>query len=259
MGRAPTERKAGDRAWYLAGRPFKSPIGLQMLLPGLLQYRWGQRQRGWSLFGSFASSFLVALWTWGTPQSWGFLALAFVVHVVSITDVLRQSSFPIYPAKRALAIVAATLGMVFYLPAVIGLSLVAWPGFEPANTGVGFLVNRYAYRGTGPSQGQWIWMHPSVAGEPRAALVVAISGQEVEWNGQSWKIDGQSRPLHSPDRLTAWPQPCTFKVPPNQILVEPRDDGVSTVSIGPVVLVSPDRIIGRAWAQFYPVWDRRIL
>ena len=42
-------------------------------------------------------------------------------------------------------------------------------------------------------------------------------------------------------------------------LVEPRDDGVSTVPIGPVVLVSPDRIIGRAWAQFYPVWDRRML
>ena len=29
--------------------------------------------------------------------------------------------------------------------------------------------------------------------------------------------------------------------------------------IGPIVLVSPDRIIGRAWAQFYPVWDRHLL
>lgn len=250
---------ADSLASFLAARPFNSRIGLTVLVPGFLQRRWGQPQRGWTFFGSFASALLVALWTWGTSQSWGFLALAFVTHLASITDVLRQSSFPVYPARRAAVLIAGALLLVFYAPAVFGLSLVAWPGFEPANTGVGFLVNRYAYRGAEPRQGEWIWMHPSVAGEPRAAQVVATSGQEVEWNGQSWKIDGLARPLHSPDRLTAWPQACRFKVPPNQVLVEPRDDGLSAVPIGPVVLVSPDRIIGRAWAQFYPVWDRRIL
>jgi hypothetical protein len=146
-----------------------------------------------------------------------------------------------------------------YLPIFTGLTVVAWPGFEPANTGLGFLVNRFAYRAEGPSQGQWVWMYPSTPGGPRAALVVAISGQEVEWTGRSWKVDGKPRSLHSPGRVTSWPQACRFKVPPNKILVEPRDDGVSTVPIGPIVLVSPDRIIGRAWAQFYPVWDRHLL
>jgi hypothetical protein len=232
---------------------------LAILLPGFLQRRWGQPERGWALFGSFASALVVALWCWGTPQFWGFLALAFLTHLVSITDVLRQASFPVYPAKRAAVFAAAALLLVFYAPASIGLSLLAWPGFEPADTGVGFLVNRYAYRGAEPRQGQWIWMHPSVASEPRAARVVATSGQEVEWDGQSWKIDGKARLLHSPGRLTAWPQACRFKVPANLILVEPRDDGVSAVPIGPVVLVSPDCIIGRAWAQFYPVCDRRML
>ena len=29
--------------------------------------------------------------------------------------------------------------------------------------------------------------------------------------------------------------------------------------LGPLVLVPPDRIIGRAWAHFYPVWDRHLL
>ena len=57
--------------FWLAGRS-SSPIGLRMLVPGLLQCRWGQRQRGWVFFGSFASAFLVGLWAWGSPLSLGF-------------------------------------------------------------------------------------------------------------------------------------------------------------------------------------------
>ena len=171
----------------------------------------------------------------------------------------RQGSFPVYPAKRAMVLVAFALGLLLYLPVVSALSVVAWPAFEPENSGMGFLINRFAYRVSEPRQGQWIWMQPSSPGEPRAAKVVAISGQDVEWTGRSWKVDGKTRLLHSRGRLRSWPQACLFKVPPNQILVEPLDDGISTVPIGPVVLVSPDRIIGRAWAQFYPVWDRHML
>jgi hypothetical protein len=259
MLRALAPGKTADVAWFLAGRSLSCPIGFRLLVPGAMQHRWGQRQRGWGIFGSFASALVVGLWAWGSPLSWAFLSLAFLTHTVAVTDALRQASFPVYPAKRATVLVSLALGLVLYLPAVAGLSIVAWPAFEPANAGTGFLVNRFAYRAANPSQGQWIWMHPSASGEPRAAQVVAISGQEVEWTGQSWKVDGRNRSLHSPGRLTSWPQACKFKVPPHQILVEPRDDGVSTVCIGPIVLVSPDRIIGRAWAQFYPVWDRRIL
>jgi hypothetical protein len=259
MLRALSAGKSGELPWLLAGRSFDSPIGVRMLVPGLLQSEWGQRQRGLALFGSFASAFLIGLWAWGSPLSWGCLALAFVTHTASVTDVLRQRSFPVYPAKRATFLVSSALAIIFYLPVCTGLTVVAWPGFEPANTGLGFLVNRFAYRAGGPSQGQWIWMRPDKSGESRAAQVVAISGQEVEWTGKSWKVDGKARSLHSPGRLTSWPQACRFKVPPNKVLVEPRDDGVSTVPIGPIVLVSPDRIIGRAWAQFYPVWDRHLL
>jgi hypothetical protein len=259
MSRAVSAGKSADLAWSLAGRPFESPIGVRMLLPGLLQFRWGQWERGWAFFGSFASAFLMGLWAWGSPLSWGCLALAFVTHTASVTDVLRQGSFPVYPAKRATFLVSGALAIVLYLPVVTGLTVVAWPGIEPANTGLGFLVNRYAYRDSGPSRGQWIWMQPSKTGESMAAQVVALSGQEVEWTGRTWKVDGKARSLHSPGRLRSWPQACRFKVPTNKILVEPRDDGASTLPIGPIVLVSPDRIIGRAWAQFYPVWDRHLL
>jgi hypothetical protein len=260
MSRALVEDSAGDLVRCSSGRrPFESSCGLKILLPGLLQHHWGQEQRGWVFGGTFASAVLAALWTWGTPQSVGFLGLAFVTHIASVTDVLRQRSFPVYPANRALVLVTVSLALVLYLPAVSALAALAWPGFEPANTGIGFLVNRYAYRVKGPRQGHWVWMHSSTGGEPRAARVLAISGQEVEWTGTDWKVDGDKRSLHSPGRLTSWPQACRFKIPPNQVLVEPRDDGVSTVPIGSVVLVSPECIVGRAWAQYYPVWDRRLL
>jgi hypothetical protein len=156
-------------------------------------------------------------------------------------------------------LVTLSLGLVLYLPVLTTLSVLAWPGFEPTSTGVGFLVDRHAYRQKGPSQGQWVWVHPSASEEPRAARVVAISGEEVEWTGRNWMVDGKNRELQSPGRFKSWPQTCRFKIPPNQILVEPRDDGVSNVALGPVVLIPPERIIGRAWAQFYPVWDRRLL
>jgi hypothetical protein len=259
MSRAMTAGKSGDLPSSLSGRPFDSPLGLMLLLPGILQCRWGQRQRGWAFFGSFASALVVGLGAWGSPLSCGCLALAFVTHTTSVTDVLRQASFPVYRAKRATFLVSVALALLLYLPVFTALTVVAWPGVETANTGLGFLVNRFAYRAASPSQGQWIWMHPSKSWEPRAARVVAISGQEVEWTGQGWKVDGKPCFLQSAGRLTSWPQTCRFKVPPNKILVEPRDDGVSTVPIGPIVLVSPDRIIGRAWAQLYPVWDRHLL
>jgi hypothetical protein len=86
-----------------------------------------------------------------------------------------------------------------------------------------------------------------------------VSGQEVEWTGRSWKVDGHARLLPAHLRLMTWPLTCRFKVPANQILVEPQDESETTSRLGPLVLVSPNRIIGRAWAQFYPVWDRHLL
>ena len=259
MSRSLTGDINRDLDWFPGRRRVGSPVGLRTLVPGLPQHLSGQRQRGWVFFGSFASALTIAFWTWGTPQGLGFLALAFLTHVGSVTDVLRQWSFPVYPAKRALVLVTLSLGLILYLPVVTVLSVLAWPGFEPAAAGIGFLVDRHAYRAQGPSQGQWVWVHPSASQEPRAARVVAISGEEVEWTGRNWMVDGKNCDLVSPSRFKSWPQPCRFKIPPNQILVEPRDDGNSDVAIGPVVLIPPERIIGRAWAQFYPVWDRRLL
>jgi hypothetical protein len=260
MSRALTGGNTGDLARLIDRRPFESPLGLKMIVPGWAQFSWGQHQRGWALVGSFAVALVVGLWTWGTWLGWGFFAFAFITQVTSATDVLRQGSFPIYPSRTALLFVSGALALAFYMPVVCLLSVIARPGFEPDGTGRGFLVNCWAYHGgVEPREGQWIWMTLPPRGEQRAGRVVAVSGQEVEWNGRRWQVDGQERPLHSAPHLSAWPQTCRFKVPSNQILVEPELDGAFAPELGPLVLVSPDRIIGRAWAHFYPVWDRRLL
>ena len=74
-----------------------------------------------------------------------------------------------------------------------------------------------------------------------------MSGQEVEWTGRKWLVDGRDCPWHTSLRLAAWPQTCRFQVPKDQVLVEPEADGNSDVVAGPLVLVSAERIIGRAW------------
>jgi hypothetical protein len=259
MLRLLTGDMTAEGAWRRGGRPVGFSTGFGLLVPGLLQHRWGQRQRGWVYFGSFASALIVALWSWGTLQGIVFLMLAYLTHIASVTDVLRQVSFPVFPAKRALLLVAFSLGFVIYLPVVTTLSVLAWPGFEPDGTGICFLVDRYAYRANGPREGQWVWLNRSALESPSAAQVVAIPGDEVEWNGRNWIVDGKSLTLQSPGRFKSWPQACRFKVPPNQVLVEPRDEGDSPARVGPCVLVSAERIVGRAWAQFYPVWNRHLL
>ena len=59
--------------------------------------------------------------------------------------------------------------------------------------------------------------------------------------------------------MTAWPMTCHFRVPAHQFLVEPEEDMASPPATGPLFLVAQDQIIGRAWARYYPVWDRRLL
>ncbi len=259
MSRVAAPGYTGDVGRLIDRRPFEIPIGLKVIVPGWTHLCWGQRERGRVFLGLFAIFLMVGLWIWGTWLSWGVLACAFVTHVVSATDLLRQRSFPNYPGRTETVVAAATLGLLVYVPVLSVLSLIAWPGFEPDGTGNGFLINLWAYRRAEPREGQWIWMRPPRFGEPRAAQVVAVSGQEVEWTGHSWKVDGHalSLPAHLP--LMAWPLACRFKVPVNQILVEPQADGEITPRLGQLVLVSSNRIIGRAWAQFYPVWDRHLL
>ena len=242
-------------------RPYETPVGLKMMVPGWPQFSWGQRQRGWVLVGSFAVALAVGLWTWGTWLGWGFFAFAFITQVTSVTDVLRQVSFPIYPSRTALIFVSSALALLLYFPSLCILWVIARPGFEADGAGSGFLVNCWAYHGdtrrrAKASGSGWTSRRSASSGPAGSSR---CPGQEVEWTGASWRVDGHDCRLHSTLRMAAWPQTCRFKVPSNQILVEPDDEERADAKLGPLVLVPPDRIIGRAWAHFYPVWDRHLL
>jgi hypothetical protein len=238
--------------------PFDRPAGLRIFVPGWPQRLWGQNDRGLVLAGSFVISLAICVWSWGTWAAWGLFAFAFVAHVTSAVDALRQSSFPAWSSRTTLAMVSGVLGLSFYLPPALVLSRVAWPGFCMAGPERGYLVNCWAYCGSRPRQGDWIWLRLPFE-QPRAGRVVAVPGQEVEWTGAAWRIDGHDRRVRGPSHLGGWPQTCRFRVPAAEVLVEPEDMGVSSPQAGSLVLVPSEAIVGRAWAQLYPVWDRHLL
>jgi len=253
----------GERAVKKFGlvdrRPFDSPAGFKGLVPGWPQLGWGQHDRAIVLMGSYLSAIAAGFWTWGTWVSCGFFVFAFLAQVTSATDALRQSSFPLYPSRASLILVGASFALGIYLPAALILLTLAWPGFSEPEIHTGYVVNRWSYRHAPPQRGDWIWTRLTSHGTPHAAQIVATAGQEVEWTGRSWRVDGLPWALRGSLRLTAWPQACRFQIPTDQVLVEPEVPEVSTSTIGPLVLVHSDAIVGRAWARIYPMWDRHLL
>jgi hypothetical protein len=256
---APAGEKSGVYSALANRRPFDSPPGFRLLVPGWPQLYWKQNPRAAVFMGSFVTAILVGVWTWGTWVGWGFFVFGFLGHVMSATDALGQSSFPNYSRRAAVLVVSASLCCLLYAPAVLVVSTLAWPGFSGQETGTGYAVNRWAYRSASPRVGDWIWTRLHARGKPHAAQIVATGGQEVEWTGRNWRIDGLPFALKGSLRLTAWPQSCRFHVPSDQVLVEPEELDAATTTVGPLVLVPSQAIVGRAWAQLYPMLDRHLL
>jgi hypothetical protein len=256
---APRRAASDKQDWAADRRPFESPAGIRLLIPGWPQYSWGQRERAGVLLGSFVVALAAGVLAWGTWLSWCFFAFGFLAHVTSTTDAIRQGSFPVYPRRAAVPMIAGSLAVILYLPILLALVVTAWPGSSPDRTRSVYLVNCWAYRSAEPRRGHWVWLRLPPAGRLHAARVVAVAGQEVEWTGHEWRVDGQDPRLLAPLRTKAWPQTCHFKVPPHQVLIEPEEEEGASATTGTLVLVGQEQIIGRAWAQYYPVWDRRLL
>ena len=221
MSLNPAGCRPGGPARLIDRRPYESPVGLMMMVPGWPQFAWGQRQRAWVLVGSFAVAMIVGLWTWGTWLGWGFFAFAFITQVTSVTDVLRQGSFPIYPSRTAPDFRIQHPGTV-----VLSSHYLRSPRDRQARFRAGWCwewlpcqLLGLSWRCVRPHEGQWIWMElPPPLGEQWAGRVVAVSGQEVEWNGAVVALMDSIVCCTPPRVLSAWPQPCRFKVPSNQIL-----------------------------------------
>jgi hypothetical protein len=248
-----------------------------LLLPGSSQWSWDQPERALVLLGSYLAALGVGLFTWGTPLGMVLLAFAFGTHVASASDTIRQSAFPGFGRWVPVVSSSGGLGLGLYVPALGLATLFAWPGLgTEQGSGLGrsgYLVNCRAYGKAEPSVGDWVWLRSPVpapvpvpapasgaAGAPggaRLGRVVARSGQRVEWSDTQLRVDGAPRA----DRpFRRFPGVLVFNVPAGHVLLAPADQATGRPTrAGRPVLVPHDEILGRAWAQLYPIRERRLL
>jgi hypothetical protein len=244
---------------FISRGMFSSPLGLRILVPGLAQLTWGQNERGMVFLVSFVSSLATSLFCWGNPLGWGFLAFAFWTHTASTLDALRQRSFPVFPRFVAVVATIGGMGMTAYFPLGALLTLYAFPAQAEGPGGIGYLVNRLAYRGSEPAPGHCIWLRLSPESSPRAGRIVAVAGQEVEWRARRWRVDGREVPPPQPGSLLYYPDTWQFRVPEHHLLIGLENDAVRVEPSGPMVLISQEQIVGRVWARYSPFWDRCLL
>jgi hypothetical protein len=243
------------------GEVVRRGSGLRFLIPGYPQWLWRQRERALVLFGSFAISLSVGLFVWGTRASIAILGFAYLTHVISVADAIRQSAFPGFGRWVPMASASAGLGMGCYGPALAVGLVCAWPGFRGEKQQEGYLVNRGGYWASDPAAGEWAWVHLPGKRQPRAVRVLAGPGQTVEWSESGLRVGSQGVPWTPPP--TSWrPRELAFTVPAGQVLVAPEPSGRSepkSATACGLVLVSKDRVMGRAWAKLYPIWDRGLI
>ena len=253
-------RNAGlDTKKGLSRSPRCVRLSWMLLIPGLTQLTWRQRERGAVYLVSFLASLGTSLFCWGSLFGWFFLIYCFLTHMAAALDVVRQRAFPVFPRKVALAAAILGMGLTVYVPIGALLRFCAFSTFSEGATGIGYLVNSLAYQRRDPALGHFIWMQLSPAANPRAGQVVAVAGQEVEWTGRRWRVDGQD--LHStcPGALPFFPNAWRFQVPPNHVLIGPEATSSTAETSSLLVIVSKDQIVGRAWVRYYPFWERCLL
>ncbi len=234
-------------------------IGPRILVPGLPQWSWDQRERSLFLFGTYASAVVVAIMTWGTLVGLGVLAFAFVTHVYSTVDAIRQNAFPGFGRFVPTVTASAGLGATCYVPALMLASAYAYPVALDERPREGYFVNCRAYRIAAPNPGEMVWIDSNQGVRSKLARVVAGSGQRIEWVQNELRVDGR---LVEAQLFTETNAPGELKltVPERHLLVvfsEPSRRGKPLPRGWEIV--DQEEIRGQAWAQSYPIWDRSLL
>lgn len=237
---------------------FFRTIGLEALDPGIDANDVAQHDRGMVYLVSFLAALGTSLFCWGNLLGWCFLAFCFLTHLAASLDVVHQRAFPVFPGSVALAAAVLGIGLTVYLPIAVLLWFCTFSTCSGV-TGDGYLVNRLAYQEGEPSPGHFIWLRLSAASSPRAGRVLAVGGQEVEWTGRRWRVDGQEMRSEHPGTLPYYPNAWRFQVPPNHVLIGPEKASATAEPGSPLVIVSREQIVGRAWARYYPFWERSLL
>lgn len=236
------------------------PSALAILVPGYPQWTWRQRGRGLVLLGSYLSAMAVGLFGWGTTIGLAALSFAYAAHVGSVLDVIRQRTFPGFGRWVPLFSASGGLGLGLYLPALTMATLFAWPGANGRASREGFAVDCRAYRSGMPREGEWVWLRSSRWGDDRLGRVVAGPGQEVECSDDRILVDGRPGAPPGLEWHAGFPtMSLSFTVPRDHVLVVPATPGTPGSPRGGPKLVARGEILGRAWAQLYPIRSRRLL
>lgn len=238
------------------GASFPRPAGLRLMVPGWPQWSWSQRDRATVLFGSYIAALAVGLFAWGTLPGALILGFAFASHVLSAADALRQAAFP--PFGRWLPWVSASTGLSLgYVPIFGVLWLVASP--YPSGEGTeecGFLINRWSYRQSRPRLGDWVGFVADGRRQSRVGRLCGTEGQDVHWVDGKLTIDGQAVAWQSRGSPRGRVSEYTLSIPTGQVLIacEALDRAAPEL-----MLLDRDMVVGRAWAQNWPIWSRRFL
>jgi len=250
---------APGRPTWTAQFTVKPSAGLRILIPGYAQWSWRQRERALVLFVSFAAALAVGLFAWGTRTGVAVLAFAFGTHVLSVVDVLKQSAFPGFGRWMPLASASGGLALGVYAPTLALATLVAWPVAGGGPLPDGYLVNFWAYRQSEPKRSDWVWVRPSPWSAPRVGRIVAGPGEMVEWSDKQLHVNGREISPAIPFRSAVTPDELSFVVPRGYLLINPTADAAQASPLDGLILVERSQVKGKAWAQVYPVWNRRLL
>lgn len=242
----------------------RRPVGAisvwgRVLVPGYNQWAWGQRQRALVLGGTYFSSFATSLLLWGNPASWLFIGFAIAAQTTAWIDAQRQDPFSGFTPTSVLAGAGGCISLALHAPLFIILTLAAWPGASKLEEGGTYLINRLAYHNVPPAAGDWVWLHGSASRAHHLARVVAVGGQEVEWTGRRWRVDGKNVDVESSRKLSGYPERWKFRVPGNHSLLDPEIEFKAGESPTPLIVVENGQIAGRVWARCTPFWERRLL
>ncbi len=235
----------------------------RLLVPGLPQWDWGRRDRGFALATLFASSAATAAFAWGTRLGWLLAAVCFATHAGSVCDALCQSAFPPLRRREAWFVACLGLGLGLYAPAMVVAITYAWPDSNASRAvgdPSGYFVNLWAFRDKAPQTGDWVWLRDGSARPrgARAGRVVAGPGEQVTWRDNAFQVDGRRVPLDARAKRILPPAELELLVPQGFLLVDPDRDGDSA-SLGGIELVAMKDVGGRAWARAYPLSERRLL
>lgn len=235
------------------------PAGLKILIPGCVQWSWRQRERAAVLFGSFCVAITVGVFAWGTSTGFVVLAFAFLTHVISAMDVVRQATFPGFGRWMPWISTSGGLALGVYGPALGLATLVAWPEMHGGEEPGGYLVNCSAYRAGKPAPGDWVRLRSSPWGDRRVGVVIACAGQEVDWSSNQLRIDGERFWLGPPCQSDRPPEELSYVVPEGHVLVSANGGSRPGLAAERLVLVPTAQVVGRAWARLYPLRDRQLL